>query len=147
MDAELFSVCIHEHAHAAVGRCVAGVAGWVVVERVRPGTLSMNGARYNGAFWHDPIPQPRARRLVGWAGLVAERFAADPTVQAEAILRAVESEERLLSDSDLRQIGKARLADVTECLKIVRYLWPTIWANAARECEAAERQAPAPQRP
>jgi hypothetical protein len=137
-DELLFAVCVHEHGHAVVHRYLGGGNDcWVEIREAKVGELTFRGNPFNGSFFHVAIASRPLRRMVGFAGLVAETLAREPKVTTEEIHQRLADGTEALSDSDEALIGavgeKTRLEALRSTHELVRRLMPEILTAARTE--------------
>jgi len=122
---DLRRTCIHEYAHWAVARHF-GAAGFVTIVACR------GEPRYAGRFQMHGELADNAWRIVALAGAVAEYLAEDPAMAAAQVVAGLQGIPSRLSGVDAELAAGYAIADVEQCLVIVRAAWPEIDA-AARE--------------
>jgi hypothetical protein len=117
----------------------------VEIREAKDGEWTFRGNPFNGSFFHNPIASRPLRRIVGFAGLVAESLALEPKITAEEIHQRLADGTEVLSDSDEALIGavgeKARLAALRSCRELVRRLMPEILTAARTEADRHKNRA------
>jgi hypothetical protein len=129
---DLFTICLHEAAHAVVARKFGLMAQCEVVANPEGSLFGMKF--YSGSTKVFDDATLHMSRLIGLAGTAAEFMeSCGERVQldeiAEGLYFRLQSGDFSLSDGDARMVGAFELHDVAEVISILHRSWSEILAD------------------
>jgi len=125
---ELWQLCVHESAHAAVAHYFDAVAAPVI--EANPHVVPGEDNHYLGRTEVATILPTAQRRLVALAGTVAELFDKNRGITGDWISRLIKLKNVSLSPRDAEGAGDYTTQHLDECVALVGELWPKIESEA-----------------